>query len=414
MTRPQHPAAGDACGPGTTARDPGPGEEGYDTADIHRLFVASVRDYAMFVLDPAGHIRTWNRGAERLKGYAADEIIGRHFSTFYPEEDLVAGKPDMELRVAGAEGRFEDEGWRVRKDGSLFWANVIITALRREEDGTLVGFAKVTRDLTDRRAAELEAVDNARRAAEAEAANRAKSEFLAVMSHELRTPLNAIGGYVDLLAAGVHGPLTEAQRVALERVRASQQHLLVLINDLLNFTRIEADRVSYELAPVALAEVARAVGPVIEPQAASKSLTIEWQPGDAAVAALADRARVEQILLNLLTNAVKYTERGGHVQVRHFLDGDRAVLEVSDDGIGIPEAHIDAIFEPFTQLGRSLTSGHEGTGLGLAISRDLARAMDGDLTARSALGQGSTFTLALPRTRDTAERPDPGQEGAQS
>jgi PAS domain S-box-containing protein len=363
--------------------------------DLHRLLISSVRDYGIFVLDPSGHVATWNDGAERIKGYSADEIIGRHFSAFYPEDDLAVGKPDWELQEATRVGRFEDEGWRVRKDGSLFWANVIITALW-DDDGELVGFAKVTRDLTERRAAEVRQLEDARRVAEAEAANRAKLQFLTALSHELRTPLNAIGGYVDLLSLGVHGPMTEAQQQALERIRLSQQHLLGLITDLLNFSRIEAGRVSYELGPVRLAAAAATVRPMVEPQAAARQITIDWQVADERVVALADGPKVEQIVLNLLTNAVKYTEPGGRVWVRHFAVEGGVALEVADTGIGIPADQVEAIFEPFTQLGRSLTSPHEGTGLGLSISRDMARAMDGDLTVRSTEGQGSVFTLRLP------------------
>lgn len=388
---------------GDRARDEGQyhrasGSDGtaHETLDIHRLLVSSVQDYAIFVLDQSGHIRTWNPGAERLKGYTAEEAIGKHFSIFYPDEDLAWDKPGMELEVTAREGRFEDEGWRIRKDGSRFWANVIITALR-DHEGTLVGFAKVTRDLTERRAAELRAIEDARRVAEAEAANRTKGEFLATMSHELRTPLNAIGGYVDLLAFGVHGPLSEPQLEALERVRTSQRHLLMLINDLLNFSRVEAGRVSYQLAPVPLGDVARSVMTMIEPQATEREIDVEVQPPDDAVVAMADRARVEQIVLNLLTNAVKFTGPGGRISIRHLLRDDRAVLDITDTGMGIDADHLEAIFEPFTQVGRSLTSDHEGTGLGLAISRDLARAMQGDITLESVVGEGSTFTLSLPR-----------------
>jgi PAS domain S-box-containing protein len=366
-----------------------------DMADLHRLLVVSVRDYGIFVLDPKGHVATWNEGAERIKGYASDEILGRHFSTFYPPEDLATGKPAMELRVAAEVGRFEDEGWRLRKDGSRFWANVVITALRAE-DGELVGFAKVTRDLTERRASELQRVEDARRLAEAEAANRAKSEFLTALSHELRTPLNAIGGYVDLLLLGIHGAISEEQRAALDRVRASQQHLIVLISDLLNLSRMGAGQIRYRIEPVPLADVTSAVRPMTESQAQARQLALDWLTSDASVVAMADRPRVEQILLNLVSNAVKFTAPGGRVSVRSCRRGDQAVLEVRDTGVGIPADQLEAIFEPFTQLGRSLTSHHEGAGLGLAISRELARAMGGDLWAESEPGQGSTFTLTLP------------------
>jgi PAS domain S-box-containing protein len=387
--------------PGQVARDtPAHGKTGspeglLGVADIHRLLVASVRDYGIFVLDPAGNVATWNEGAARIKGYAAEEILGRHFSTFYPAEDLDNGKPAMELRTATATGRFEDEGWRLRKDGTRFWANVVITALRGP-DGKLVGFAKVTRDLTERRASEQQRVADARRLAEAEAVSRAKNEFLAALSHELRTPLNVIGGYVDLLTLGVHGPISDEQREALERVRASQRQLLMLISDMLNFSRIDARQIQYRIGAVPLADVAAAVRPMIEPQAAARGITLEWQAPDPRVVALADRPKVEQILMNLVTNAVKFTEAGGRVSVRHAGLEDRVALEVSDTGMGIPADQLEDIFEPFTQPGRSLTSRHEGAGLGLAISRELARAMGGDISVTSEPGTGSTFRLTLP------------------
>jgi signal transduction histidine kinase len=273
---------------------------------------------------------------------------------------------------------------------------VTITALR-DASGEHIGFAKVVRDLTERRAAQERRVADARRIAEAEARSRAKSEFLATLSHELRTPLNAIGGYVDLLALGVRGPLSRQQTEDMDRIRRNQQHLLGLINDLLNFSRIEAGVVTYDVAPVSLSEVAAAVRPMIEPQAASKDLELEWNVSDPALVALADAPRVEQILLNLLTNAVKFTPKGGRITVSAGSEGAQVTLSVTDTGIGIHADQLERVFEPFVQVGRSLSDGPEGTGLGLAISRDLARAMEGDLTVSSQPGEGSTFVVALPR-----------------
>jgi PAS domain S-box-containing protein len=358
--------------------------------------VASVRDYAIFMLDPGGHVASWNEGAERIKQYAPADILGRHFSTFYPPGDVAAGKPAMELRVATRDGRFEDEGWRVRKDGTLFWANVVITAVR-DEAGELVGFAKVTRDLTERREAEERRLRDALRIAEAEAASRAKSGFLTALSHELRTPLNAIGGYTDLLLLGIHGPVPDAQREALERIRISQRHLLLLITDMLDFGRIEAGRLTYQLEAVPLAPVMETVRAMIELQASARGIAMEWPPPEPVVVATADRYRVEQILLNLMTNAIKYTEPGGRVAVRCGVVDGLVALEVSDTGIGIPADQTEAIFEPFTQVGRSLANPLEGAGLGLPISRALARGMDGDLTVQSREGEGSVFVLTLPR-----------------
>jgi PAS domain S-box-containing protein len=361
-----------------------------------RLIVQGAKDYGIFMLDRKGIVVSWNDGAQRIKGYRADEIIGRHFSTFYPAEDVAAGKPAWELKVAAGEGRVEDEGWRVRKDGTLFWANVIITAMRNDA-GELIGFAKLTRDLTERRAAQERAVADARRLAEEQASNKSKSDFLAAMSHELRTPLNAIGGYAELIEMGVGGPISEQQREYLERIRGSQQHLLALINDLLNYSRIESGQISYERERVELHDSVERVMGMVLPQAAAKRIALVHGPCPDKVVATADRLKVEQIVLNVLSNAVKFTPEGGRITLACRATDDAALIVIRDTGPGIPADQRNAIFEPFVQLGRSLTSAHEGTGLGLAISRDLARAMDGDVAVESTLGEGSTFTLRLPR-----------------
>jgi PAS domain S-box-containing protein len=358
---------------------------------LYRLLVESVRDYAIFALDPSGHIITWNAGAERIKGYLPEEIIGQHFSVFYPDD--LRHMPPLELDIASREGRFEDEAWRLRKDGSRFWANVLITALR-DDEGQLVGFAKVTRDLTERRAQELRALEDTRRLAEADAANRAKTDFLAAMSHELRTPLNAIGGYADLLSTGIGGTLSDQQSQYLNRIRTSQQHLLGIINDMLNFVRVEAGQLTYAIEPVSVQGVVDTVLLMIGPRAAAKGLELHGPVGaDAMVRA--DRGKVEQIVLNLLSNAIKFTNAGGHIALTITVT-DRVRLHVRDTGIGIPTEQLVRIFDPFVQIGRSLTSPHEGAGLGLSISRDLARAMQGDLDVESTEGAGATFTLSLP------------------
>ncbi|HMI43995.1 MAG TPA: PAS domain-containing sensor histidine kinase [Gemmatimonadaceae bacterium] len=364
---------------------------------IYELMVDSVRDYAIFMLDPDGHVASWNEGAQRIKGYSADEIIGRHFSAFYPPEDIAAGKPPLELKEATRHGKFEEEGIRLRKDGSAFWASVVITAVR-DEDGSLVGFAKVTRDLTERRAAQERAIADARRLAKAEAANTAKGEFLAAISHELRTPLNAIGGYTELLSLGLGGPVNSGQLDYLERIRKRQQHLLGIISDLLNFIRIEAGHINYALVPIHLQKVIDSVMPMIHPAAAAKAIKLTIEPSSGDCTAVGDPARVDQILLNLLSNAIKYTSPSGSITVKCAVSADTASISVTDTGRGVPKEKLEAIFEPFVQLGRSLSSAHEGMGLGLSISRDLARAMNGDLLVASKAGEGSTFTLVLPRS----------------
>jgi len=403
-----------------------------------RLLVQGVRDYAIFMLDPAGRIMTWNEGAERIKGYRPQEIIGQSFSKFYLPEDVASGKPERELEIAVSTGKYEEEGWRIRRDGTKMWASVLITALRNPS-GELIGFAKVTRDLTERRAAEQRTLADARRMAAEEAArqaaddrgaelrsladellaqteeletrnraaedaqrladeaNRVKSQFLAAMSHELRTPLNAIGGYADLLLMGLSGAVTPLQAEQLGRIKKSQEHLLGIINDILNFTRSEAGRLTYDLAEVRLADVIDSVMQMVAPQAEASHLNLEKLARAKDVVAWADNAKLEQIVLNLVSNAMKFTEPGGRIELScKPVDAQHVALIVRDTGSGIPEDHLKAIFEPFVQVGRTLTTTRHGTGLGLAISRDLARGMGGDLNVESAVDVGSTFTVTLP------------------
>jgi signal transduction histidine kinase len=251
--------------------------------------------------------------------------------------------------------------------------------------------------------ARLVEAERAARAA-AEEANAAKTQFLSTMSHELRTPLNAIGGYADLLAMGVRGPVTEAQRQDLERLRRANQHLTGLVTDVLSFARLEAGQVEYHLADTELGPLVADVEALVGPQLAAKGLAFEHDgcapdTPDRPHAARADVEKVRQILLNLLTNAIKFTEPGGRVALACATDpGAAAVrLRVTDTGRGIPADQLERIFQPFVQVDRHRTPGsQQGVGLGLAISRDLARGMSGDLTAESTVGVGSTFTLTLP------------------
>jgi signal transduction histidine kinase len=219
------------------------------------------------------------------------------------------------------------------------------------------------------------------------------------MSHELRTPLNAIGGYADLLALGIGGQLSEDQKEYVDRIRRNQQHLVAIVSDLLHFGRIESGEVAYDIQPVNLAAVIDAVDPLVEPQMDARQVMLDRPHCSPEVVVRADRAKVEQILLNLLSNAVKFTSPGGRITVSCEVTDGQVALIVRDTGLGIPADKLEAIFEPFVQLGRSLTTSHEGTGLGLSISRDLARAMHGDLTVESVPGEGSVFRLTLPKAR---------------
>ena len=268
---------------------------------------------------------------------------------------------------------------------------------------------RITHKELELHAAEAEAVaiDLDRARAQAEDANRAKSEFLAVMSHELRTPLNAIAGYTELLELGLRGPMNEAQLRDLVRIRTSQQHLLGLISGVLDLSRIEAGRVSYDLTPIALDPFLATLDALVAPQAASKSLTLEHIAAREPLAALADREKLRQVLLNLLSNAIRYTPSGGRVTISAAARDARTVaITVSDTGIGVASDEHEKIFEPFVQLDRSLTKVREGIGLGLAISRDLARGMGGEIMVSSAgTGQGSQFMLTLPRAAISGEQP---------
>ncbi len=246
---------------------------------------------------------------------------------------------------------------------------------------------------------ELARADAEAARAEAEAASRAKGEFLAVMSHELRTPLNAIGGYAELMEMGLRGPITEQQRSDLARIQASQRHLLGLINQVLNYTRIETGTVQYHVESVPLSEVLAAAEALVIPQVRARRLTFVLDSCDPAVRLLADREKVQQILLNLLSNAIKFTEPGGELRVETRFDDVVVSISVHDSGMGIASDKLGSVFEPFVQVNQRLTRPNEGVGLGLAISRDLARGMGGDLTAESTIDVGSRFTLTLPVAR---------------
>lgn len=355
-----------------------------------RLVIERVRDYGIFALDRRGVVTSWNLGAERIKGWRAEDILGQHFSTFYPDEtrDFLPGEM---LAWAEDEGSAEDEGWRVRKDGSRFWANVIITALR-DENGELYGFAKVTRDMSERRRSEEEL-----RAAreEAEAASRAKSEFLSRTSHELRTPLNAILGFGQLLEIEEKN-FNDSHRAAIQQITKAGRHLLSLINDLLDISSIEAGGSDLQLEAIDLTALLSEAHALAAPVVANSGLSFELDIPSNASSVIADQRRATQVMLNLVGNAAKYNRTGMFVRLSCELHERHVKICVDDDGPGIPPASAKRLFTPFDRLGEQDRAKVEGTGLGLALSKSLVESMGNQIgyEPRSS-GARFWFTLTL-------------------
>lgn len=378
-----------------------------------RLLVEGVSDYAIFMLDVNGRVATWNVGAQRIKGYAANEIIGKHFSVFYPEDVRASGWPEHELKVATEQGRFVDKGWRVRKDGTQFWALVTITAVR-DRHGKLVGFAKLTRDMTDsmrmeemeeahrRREEVLDAERNARIAAQR--ATRIKDEFLATLSHELRTPLSAIIGWTQVLQkAQDSGRAADVAR-AVDVIDRNARIQIRLIDDLLDLNRIMTGKLHLETEQVSVATVVQAAVDATMPAARSMGVDLHVLLTPEPLRVSGDGSRLQQIAWNLLQNAIKFTPPGGRVDVELRRVDDQVELQVRDTGIGIPESFLPNVFERFSQQDGSASRVHGGLGLGLAISRQLVELHGGQIEARSAgTNQGATFTVRLPLSVFQAE-----------
>lgn len=356
-----------------------------------RLLVERVEDYAIFLLDVEGHVATWNPGARRIKGYEADQIIGKHFSVFYPQPERDAEKPQRELEVAIATGKYEEEGWRVRSDGRLFWASILITPLF-DETGELRGFAKITRDMTAHKRAE-ERLQSALR--DAEAASRMKDEFLTTISHELRTPLTSILGWATLLQIGERDP--ESLEVAIQSIEQSAKLQARLVEDLLDVSRLTAGALNVSFAEVELDRLILRAIDSIRPTAQAKGVAIHHDLCPERIVVSGDEARLHQVCWNVLSNAVKFTAPGGEIRLR-CVPGETAVtIEVRDTGRGIAPEFLPRVFERFSQADGSATRSDAGLGLGLAIAKQIVEVHGGTITAESeGPDRGATFRVDLP------------------
>jgi PAS domain S-box-containing protein len=351
-----------------------------------RSMIASVRDYAFYMLDLSGRVASWNPGAERIKGYREEEILGQPFSRFFTAEDVAQQKPARELEIAAREGHFEDEAWRVRKDGSRFWANIVMTPVRDTSD-RLVGFVKITRDLTERRKAEEERL----RLAHAAEAIRLRDEFLSIASHELKTPLTAL----QLQLLNIDDQLRlggEDLAKSIERARRLAARLDQLIEALLDVSRIVTGRLKLNIESFDVGEVALEIAERLRESASAAGCELSLKILG-KLQGRWDRLRIEQLLTNLISNAIKYAA-GQPIEVLLRREADIAIMEVRDKGPGIPAGALSRIFERFERAASARHYG--GMGLGLYIGRQIAEAHSGTIVASNLPGGGASFTVRLP------------------
>lgn len=364
----------------------------------YKLLVDSVQDYAIFLMDKDGYIQTWNKGAERNKGWQADEIIGKHFSTFYLEHDKENNKPERELELARKFGRVEDEDWRLRKDGTKFWANVVITALYENDE--LVGFAKVTRDLTERKHQEdalREAIALLReQQKEMERLSIAKDEFMSLASHQLRTPATAVKQLIGLLLEGFQGEVDPAQKAVLQRAYESNERQIAIVNNLLRVAQIDGGKVILHQVPT---DVAKLVSSIVDEQAdsiRSRSQTIQVSIPDDLPVATIDPEHLGMALANLLDNASKYTQGGGKIIVSAKAIKNTLTISFKDTGVGIASEDLPKLFTKFSRIPNELSQKAGGSGLGLYWVYKVVELHDGKLEVRSEVSKGSTFIVTVP------------------
>jgi PAS domain S-box-containing protein len=362
-------------------------------AERFRLLVESVKDYAIFMLNVDGRVTSWNIGAERIKGYRPEEIIGQHFSRFYPPEDV--SKCEMELDVAAREGRFEDEGWRLRKDGSRFWANVVISRML-DRKGRLIGFAKVTRDLSQRRQLEDERLARAsleRALAEQKRTEELREQLIGIVGHDLRSPLSSITTGVAVMFK--RGMLSPADAKVAARIARSGDRMSNIISQLLDFTRTRlGGGIPIDPKPTDLAEICAEV--IDEMESAHPDRTLVFA-ADGDTRGVWDRARLAQVVSNLVSNAIQYGKRDAAIAVELGGEADAVTLRVHNEGPAIAPDLLSSIFEPFRRQHSAMVR-VDGLGLGLYICREMIRVHRGEISVQSSDRAGTTFTVRLPRS----------------
>ena len=360
-----------------------------------RVLVDNIQDYAITLIDPQGVVVSWNPGAQRLYGWTAEEMVGAEASRFYPPEAVAAGSPALALEVAAAQGRFEEEGWRRRKDGSRFWAHVTVWAVRGE-GGELRGFARISRDMTAQRRYE----NDLRQARDlAERANLAKTKFLAAASHDLRQPVQALFFFTSVLAHKLRGHPAQG---LLRDLQASVDGLNILLDSLLDVSKLDAGLVVPKETDFGVAAILDRLAGDFQPLAADKGIELRTVPSSAMIRS--DPALLSRVVQNLVANAVRYTSRG-RVLLGCRRQGAVLRVEVWDTGIGIPPERIGEIFEEFTQLGNPERDRTQGLGLGLAIVERLTRLLGHRVSVRSVVGKGSVFAVEVPLAVTPAVRP---------
>ncbi|MFL6662845.1 MAG: PAS domain S-box protein [Rhizobacter sp.] len=361
-----------------------------ESEESFRVLIEGVKDHAIILLDTEGRVQSWNAGAERVHGFTAGQVLGRGAAMFYAADDVAAGKPQTELAIARNAGFSEDIGWRLRADGSRFWADVTLTALRNR-DGSPRGFAQITRDLSERR-----------RVQELETEGKRINEFIAMLAHELRNPLAPIGNAVGIL--GKVGDTPEVQW-ATQLIGRQLTHLARLVDDLLDVSRITSGKIQLRKEPLDLNAVVRGAVESVRPTVVAYGHSLELAVRDEPIAVEGDATRLTQVIVNLVTNAAKYTPTGGRVQVRVERLGPTAYLHVIDNGIGMSKQLIETAFDLFVQGDRALDRSEGGLGIGLTLVKRIVGLHGGNVLANSAgPGQGTEFTVSLPvMSRDAGE-----------